>query len=122
MATAEKTPLTFEVGEYVRCSTTVKDPAGAVIPDLSGYRAYIRYAPTAQAGLAQRATLEYTTENGGIEIDGDRFRWEITPTDSRKLRAGDWQMYVISPGAKPTRIYEGPVVVSGEILPAQGGA
>ena len=35
MAEAQNVPLTIEVGEYAGWRTTVKDPAGAIIPDLS---------------------------------------------------------------------------------------
>jgi len=115
MAEAQHVPLILEVGEYAGWRTTVKDPAGVVIPDLSTYRAYIRYGGPAQFGTLPQARLELSTEDGGITRDGNLFRWAITPEDSRLLITGTWQMYVISPNGQPTRIYEGPVTVKPEI-------
>jgi len=115
VAQAENIPLTIEVGEYVGWRTTVKDPAGSVIPDLSTYRAYIRFGGPVQNGVLPRARLELSTEDGGITRDGNLFRWAITPEASRLLITGTWQMYVISPSDHPTRIYEGPVTVKPEI-------
>lgn len=115
MAQALNVPLTIETGEYVGYRTTVKNPDGVVIPDLTGYRAYIRFSGPAQNGVLPRARLELTTEDGGIERDGNLFRWAITPEASRRLLTGVWQMVVLSPSGHPSRIYEGPVTVKAEI-------
>lgn len=118
MAQAITSPLTLETGEYVGYRTTVKDPAGTVIPDLSTYRAYIRFSGPPVAGTLPKAVLELTTENGGITRDGNLFRWAVTPEASRLIKSGWWQMVVISPSDHPTRIYEGAVTVTPEIKAA----
>jgi hypothetical protein len=115
MAQAQSVPVIIEVGEYVGFRTTVMDPSGVVIPDLSSYRAYVRYGGPIKDGMVLRAKLELSTEDGGIQRDGNLFRWAITPETSRLLITGVWQMVVISPSDHPTRIYEGPVTVKPEI-------
>ncbi|GGJ65458.1 hypothetical protein [Deinococcus aquiradiocola] len=115
MGLALNTPLTIEVGEYSAFRATIQGPLGVEIPDVSDYRAVIRFAGPPANGVYGRALLELTTENGGILRDGPYFRWAITPAGSRALRTGVWQMVVISPSDHPTRIHEGAVTVRPEI-------
>ena len=110
-------PLNLEAGEYSGFRTTVRDPTGTMITDLTSYRAYIRIGGPVVNGLLPTATLELSTENGGITRDGSFFRWAITAENSRLLRSGRWQMYVIPPSDRPTRIYDGAVTLNPEYRP-----
>lgn len=119
MAEAQNVPLTLEAGEYRGFRTTVLDPAGQVIQDLTSYTARIRFSgPAGQDGKLPAATLELTTENEGIQRDGNLFRWAITAEAGRRLKTGVWQMVVINSFGYPTRIYEGRVTVRPEIKAA----
>ena len=114
MAKARVVSLELEAGEYIGYSTTVKQD-GVIITSLVGYKAVIRFGAAPQSGKLSTAKLELSTENTLISTDGNKFRWAVTPAQSRALpAAGFWQMMVTNPFGFPTRIFEGPVKITPE--------
>lgn len=118
MAHTKDIPLTIEVGEYMQFRANILDASNAVITNLVGYKAYVRYGLQPKDNNASVvAIVEFTTEGlqPTILIDTGNFVWVMTPELSRALKEGIWQMWVTNLEGKSIRVYEGQITLSPEI-------
>lgn len=110
-----KADLVVQHGTDWAARVTVSEANGTLIQNFSAYSASVRFAYR----LGGTATLELTTENGGVVREPGSLAIVMTPAQTRLVLHGVWQMFVTGPTGRTSVVYEGNVSVTREVLRAE---